>query len=51
MSNDKAIALVQSWLDDKSGYDRRVWPQLARPIERNRLSNRRRLERARRMKH
>jgi Fic family protein len=44
MSNEKAIALVQSWLADKSGYDRRVWPRLARAIERNRLSSRRRLE-------
>ena len=46
--NEKAIALVETWLADKSGYDQRVWPRLARAIEQNRLSSRRRLEPARR---
>lgn len=40
-----AIALVNSWLADRSGYDRKVWPRLARAIEQNRLSRRRRLRR------
>jgi hypothetical protein len=36
--------LVDSWLADTSGYDNRVWPKLARAIEQNRLSYRKRLE-------
>jgi len=28
-----AIALVDSWLADTSGYDKRVWPRLSRRIE------------------
>lgn len=43
-NNDKAVALVNSWLADKSGYDQRVWPRLSRAIEKNRLSDRPRLE-------
>lgn len=39
-----AIALVESWLADTSGYDQRVWPKLARAIEHNRLSYRKRLK-------
>lgn len=39
----KAIALVESWLADTSGYDKRVWPKLSRAINRNRLSSRKRL--------
>lgn len=38
-----AVALVDTWLADRSGYDRRVWPRLAKSIERHRLSRRRRL--------
>jgi hypothetical protein len=40
----EAIALVNSWLADTSGYDRRVWPKLVRAIEQNHLSYRKRLE-------
>ncbi len=43
--SEQAIALVDSWLADKSGYDKRVWPRLRRAIERNRLSTHRRFER------
>jgi Fic family protein len=39
-----AIALVDSWLADTSGYDKQVWPKLARAIDRNRLSYRKRLK-------
>lgn len=39
----KAMALIESWLADTSGYDQRVWPKLSRAIERNRLSYRKRL--------
>ena len=42
--NKKVITLVESWLNDKSGYDQRVWPKLSRAIEVNRLSNRKRLK-------
>jgi hypothetical protein len=38
-----AANLVESWLAEKSGYDQRVWPELSRDIERNRLSDRSRL--------
>jgi Fic family protein len=39
-----AIALIESWLADTSGYDKRVWPKLSRAIDRNRLSYRKRLK-------
>jgi hypothetical protein len=39
-----AIDLVDSWLGDTSGYDKRVWPKLSRAIERNRMSYRKRLK-------
>ena len=38
-----AIRLVESWLNDTSGYDSQVWPQLSRDIEEHRLSDRKRL--------
>lgn len=38
-----AASLVESWLAESSGYDKRVWPELSREIERNRLSDRSRL--------
>ena len=38
--NARAIALLQSWLDEDSDYDRTVWPQVKRAIEENRLSDR-----------
>lgn len=37
-----AIALLDEWLADESGYDEEVWPILRETIEANRLSNRRR---------
>lgn len=40
---DGAAGLVESWLAEGSGYDQRVWPELSRDIERNRLSDRSRL--------
>lgn len=39
-----AIALVNSWLADTSGYDQRAWPKLALAIDENRLSYRKRLK-------
>jgi hypothetical protein len=41
-SRRAAIALLDAWLADDSGYDERVWPVLKSAIERNRLSERRR---------
>jgi len=39
----KAIALVDRWLSDDSGYDECVWPDVARSLDENRLSDRPRL--------
>ncbi|GEM_PF-3465561 len=35
-SKNDAVALVRSWQADKSGYDRRTWPELARILAENR---------------
>lgn len=35
--------LLQAWLDDESGYDEAVWPMVEQAIEKNRLSDRKRL--------
>jgi hypothetical protein len=40
-SPEKMIALLDSWLQDESGYDERVWPELKEALEKNRLGNRR----------
>ena len=37
-----ALALIDSWLEDESGYDERVWPEVKEGIEQSRLSDRRR---------
>ena len=39
---EAAIALLDEWLADESGYDEATWPRLKASIERNRLSSRRR---------
>ncbi len=39
----EAIAIVESWLGDTTGYDKRVWVKFSRAIERNRLSDRHRV--------
>jgi hypothetical protein len=36
----KLTKLLDTWLADESGYDERVWPQLKKAIEENRLSSR-----------
>jgi len=33
---DDAVALVRSWQQDRSGYDQRTWPELARLLRENR---------------
>jgi hypothetical protein len=37
----KAIALLDEWMDDDSGYDEKTWPELKQSLARNRLSDRR----------
>jgi hypothetical protein len=37
----RAIALLDEWLSDQSGYDEETWPQLKEALDRNRLSGRR----------
>jgi hypothetical protein len=36
-----AIALLDDWLADESGYDERTWPELKVALDRDRLSSRR----------
>lgn len=31
--NKDAIALIQKWLDDNSGYDEAVWPEIKKAME------------------
>lgn len=40
--NQAAIKLLDSWLQEESDYDTRVWPQVKKAIEENRLSERNR---------
>jgi hypothetical protein len=40
--NGAAIALLDRWLADDSGYDERVWPIVKKAIEENRPSSRKR---------
>ena len=40
--NAAALALLDEWMADETGYDERVWPQVRQMIEENRLSERRR---------
>ena len=41
-NNEAARALLRQWMEDGSGYDERVWPQVKQMIEENRLSDRKR---------
>ena len=36
----KAIALLDEWMADESGYDEEMWPQIQAALERDRLSSR-----------
>ena len=36
-----AIALLDQWLEDQSGYDEEVWPELKAELDEHRLSSRR----------
>ena len=37
---DDLLLLLQEWMDDRSGYDERVWPIVRQAIEGDRLSSR-----------
>ena len=37
---EAAIALIEKWLADESGYDEQIWPGLMRNLEKQRLSSR-----------
>jgi hypothetical protein len=39
-NREKAARLIESWMEDRSGYDARVWPGILQGIERNRLAGR-----------
>ena len=32
----KLIKLIQSWMEDESGYDEETWPQLQEALKKNR---------------
>jgi hypothetical protein len=36
----QAIALLDEWLNDDSGYDAQTWPQLKKALDEDRLSDR-----------
>ncbi len=36
-----AIALLDQWLEDQSGYDEEAWPELKTELDEHRLSSRR----------
>ena len=36
-----AIALLDEWLEDRSGYDEEAWPELKTDLDKHRLSSRR----------
>jgi hypothetical protein len=44
MDREGLLALLRSWKEDKTGYDKRAWPILKKAIEENRLSSRRRFD-------
>ncbi|MFZ0889914.1 MAG: hypothetical protein WA005_15820 [Candidatus Binataceae bacterium] len=37
-SNEDLIRLLDEWMADESGYDKKVWPALKKALEENRLS-------------
>lgn len=42
--NERVRELLQEWLADESGNDRKVWPTLAAEMEMDPLSRRKRLQ-------
>ncbi len=41
-ARDDILRAIDEWLADESGYDEKVWPELKKAIEANRLSARKR---------
>ena len=39
-SIDNVIDLMHQWLDDKSDYDTKTWPELKKALDQDRLSER-----------
>jgi hypothetical protein len=37
---EKALALLAEWVADESGYEERVWPELQKRLNEDRLSDR-----------
>jgi len=44
IKNQVAIRLLQVWMADESGYDEKVWEQVKKGIDENRLSNRKKFD-------
>lgn len=44
IKNQVAIHLLQVWMADESGYDEKVWEQVKKGIDENRLSNRKKFD-------
>jgi len=42
--NEKALALLEEWLTDTSGYDEQAWPRLLNNLDIHRLSERKRID-------
>lgn len=42
VARDDILRAIDEWLSDESGYDEKVWPELKKAIEANRLSARKR---------
>ena len=40
-ARQKAIDLIDGWLNDDSGYDEQSWPELKTELDRDRLAGRR----------
>jgi len=36
--NEAAVRLLRNWLDDDSGYDEKVWPEIKQRLEEDRPS-------------
>jgi poly(3-hydroxyalkanoate) synthetase len=41
-AREEILRALEEWLADESGYDEKVWPELKRSMEENRLSSRKR---------
>jgi len=39
-SQEKALALIEKWAADESGYEEKTWPELQQSLDKDRLSDR-----------